>query len=555
MLPLLHVPKNARYMLQVAQYAILYTSTRIRRCLRPPPLAPAPSVGSERRILTSPCLASPRLLASSSLRAGLAPPSPQSVQARVVLGALIGVHPDARCTFTFGIWSVRAEAEYLIALRVAEAAACARGLRPPAPGDSNPPFEAAVEGDALLRACRARLLAAVGVAPDASPADAMRLVHAARPWRREELLATLRRGVASTTPADASALRQGALCGCPQAAPFGRTALAQLFTAGSPFVAASGASFWFVGSVLHVRERAGAQPFALPVQPCGLPPSTTHAVHAPSGPAAVEAAMAAALGRLGQVLFVTGSTQKPCVSMRRDFDPTTYPPELFGRAQLLCVDAHLPAWHRTRARIPPALLAAAAAAAARLAAVEKTRSRSRLSPAPSPAALLLAAPARSRRRTPLWRSRRRSMRRACAARRASTSTPSQPRAGERARAIAPANRALRRPLTDLLSPPILSQLLSLSPHSSLSPPPAPLSLSLLSHSLELSPRRRWTDGVDGSIYLMPIVPEVTSLHLAHELRLFLSGDALGDDEGGGRGVGLGKRALGLDAYALRRDAQ
>ena len=54
---------------------------------------------------------------------------------------------------------------------------------------------------------------------------------------------------------------------------------------------------------------------------------------------------------------------------------------------------------------------------------------------------------------------------------------------------------------------------------------------------------------------MPIVPEVTSLHLAHELRLFLSGDALGDDEGGGRGVGLGKRALGLDAYALRRDAQ
>ena len=102
------------------------------------------------------------------------PPSPQSVQARVVLGALIGVHPDARCTFTFGIWSVRAEAEYLIALRVAEAAACARGLRPPAPGDSNPPFEAAVEGDALLRACRARLLAAVGVAPDASPADAMR---------------------------------------------------------------------------------------------------------------------------------------------------------------------------------------------------------------------------------------------------------------------------------------------------------------------------------------------------------------------------------------------
>eukprot|EP00966_Prymnesium_polylepis_P041842 971999-Prymnesium_polylepis.1 len=65
---------------------------------------------------------------------------------------------------------------------------------------------------------------------------------------------------------------------------------------------------------------------------------------------------------------------------------------------------------------------------------------------------------------------------------------------------------------------------------------------------------RWVDGFEGAVYLMSVVPQVASLTLAHELRLFLSGEGLDEAaEGGGRRRAPGRRALRQDKYALRLD--
>ena len=230
---------------------------------------------------------------------------------------------------------MRSAAEYLVAVRVAEARACRRGLQPPrtACGAGAEAFAAAVLGDERVASTRATLLAEAA-ALTAEGVAARDL----RGFRRDLLLASLRLEPLEAAPPSPAVVAANAVLGAPVAPPVWPPSLAthcrrlhELYTTETPFVTGSGAHLFFSDGLLHVCESAMAAPVALPPTPCGLrAEDASDRLGASCAEVVSSLHELLASGRLGsRGLFIVGATQQPAAS-RFQRDAITYPPELFS---------------------------------------------------------------------------------------------------------------------------------------------------------------------------------------------------------------------------------